>query len=241
MPRTALSGQASRPCIPASPESAVRPQVSVLLLAAWRPQTLNTYSDQFYHCRRQLKSRSQASASPAPCCAVRCIACNGNGAASAVIAGLDWVAANLQLPAVISMSLGATGVDTTMDAAVQAVLALGATVVVAAGNYNNGKPCLLPGGLTCSEILCIPCPRRLARGRRLSTCAWCQQARKGQGHACWQHAHVLASSLQRLAQPAWAGGGGRELTQRGSAACMQCLDLRLRWMLISEGVQTHAS
>ena len=72
--------------------------------------------------------------------AVRCIGCDGSGAASAVIAGLDWVAANVKLPAVVSMSLGATGLDTTMDAAVQAIIALGVTVVAAAGNYNNGAP-----------------------------------------------------------------------------------------------------
>ena len=51
------------------------------------------------------------------------------------------MAGNVQLPAVVSMSLGASGVDTTMDAAVQAVLALGVPVVAAAGNYNSGALC----------------------------------------------------------------------------------------------------
>ena len=78
------------------------------------------------------------------CLAVRCMDCNGAGQASAVIAALEWVAAHLQLPAVVSMSLGATGVDTTMDAAVQSVISLGVTVVAAAGNSNAGMLCPYP-------------------------------------------------------------------------------------------------
>lgn len=65
--------------------------------------------------------------------------CNGSGKASEVIAGVDWVAGNLLMPAVVSMSLGADTTDPILDAAVQAVIGLGATVVTAAGNFNNGK------------------------------------------------------------------------------------------------------
>ena len=70
--------------------------------------------------------------------AVRCISCTGTGKASEVIAGVEWVANNVQLPAVVSMSLGADTVDAAMDAAVQALIDLGVTVATAAGNFNNG-------------------------------------------------------------------------------------------------------
>lgn len=72
--------------------------------------------------------------------AVRCITCQGSGRTSEVIAGVDWVAANVQLPAVVSMSLGADSTDAVLDAAVRAVIKLGAAIVTAAGNFNNGKP-----------------------------------------------------------------------------------------------------
>lgn len=82
--------------------------------------------------------------------AVRCITCAGSGKASEVIAGVDWVAANLQLPAVVSMSLGADSTDAVLDAAVSAVIGLGAIVVAAAGNFNNG---------TASSHACAGCFR----------------------------------------------------------------------------------
>ncbi len=69
---------------------------------------------------------------------MRCISCDGSGQASAVTAALDWLAANVQLPAVASMSLGAGQPDTVLDAATTAILALGVTVVTAAGNFNDG-------------------------------------------------------------------------------------------------------
>lgn len=89
---------------------------------------------------------------------VRCIACDGSGKTSEVIAGVDWVASNLQMPAVVSMSLGANSVDGVLDAAVQAVISLGATVVTAAGNFNNGcsiSQTLLSRILWFSLHLCI--------------------------------------------------------------------------------------
>lgn len=69
---------------------------------------------------------------------VRCISCDGSGQASAVIAALDWLAANVKLPAIASMSLGAGQPDAVLDAATTTILGLGVTVVTAAGNYNNG-------------------------------------------------------------------------------------------------------
>ena len=84
---------------------------------------------------------------------VRVLDCNGSGATSGVIAGLDWVAANHQAgrPAVANMSLGG-GASTALDAAVQRVIADGVSMAVAAGNENadacGTSPARVPDALT---------------------------------------------------------------------------------------------
>jgi subtilisin family serine protease len=67
--------------------------------------------------------------------AVRVLGCNGSGATSGVIAGLDWAAADHSpnTPAVANLSLGGPA-NTSMDAAVQGLIKDGVTVAVAAGN-----------------------------------------------------------------------------------------------------------
>ena len=70
--------------------------------------------------------------------AVRCVDCEGNGAADNVVAALDWLAGNYELPAVASLSLGSNSINAALDTAMQNVIALGITGVVAAGNYNSG-------------------------------------------------------------------------------------------------------
>lgn len=74
------------------------------------------------------------------CCgavAVRVMDCTGEGAMSTIITGLEWVVDNLQLPAVVLMSIGG---DATLllDQACEALVNAGATVVVAAGNDDEG-------------------------------------------------------------------------------------------------------
>jgi subtilisin family serine protease len=66
---------------------------------------------------------------------VRVLGCGGSGSNSGVIAGVDWVAANAQLPAVANMSLGG-GNSTALDTAVRNAINSGVTFVVAAGNDN---------------------------------------------------------------------------------------------------------
>ncbi len=74
---------------------------------------------------------------------VRVLSCQGSGANSAVIAGVDWVAGNHSKPAVANMSLGG-GDSTALDNAVKGAIAQGVTFVVAAGNDNadacSGSP-----------------------------------------------------------------------------------------------------
>jgi subtilisin family serine protease len=65
--------------------------------------------------------------------AVRVLDCAGNGAYSAVIAGVDWVTANRISPAVANMSLGGP-VHDALDTAVRNSIASGVTYVLAAGN-----------------------------------------------------------------------------------------------------------
>jgi hypothetical protein len=67
---------------------------------------------------------------------VRVLDCNGSGTTSGVIAGVNWVTANRQLPAVANMSLGG-GASQALDTAVQNSINAGVTYVVAAGNSNR--------------------------------------------------------------------------------------------------------
>ncbi len=69
---------------------------------------------------------------------MRCIDCNGDSAVDDIIAGLEWVAANAQRPAVASLSLGTSSVNDALDAALLALIDLGVTAVVAAGNFGSG-------------------------------------------------------------------------------------------------------
>ncbi|MCK7551401.1 S8 family peptidase [Marinobacter goseongensis] len=68
--------------------------------------------------------------------AVRVLDCSGAGANADVIAGVDWVAANHQAPAIANMSLGG-GNSVALDNAVRGAIAAGVTFVVAAGNNNT--------------------------------------------------------------------------------------------------------
>ncbi len=84
---------------------------------------------------------------------VRVLDCNGSGATSGVVAGLDWVVAHHQAgqPAAANMSLGG-GASTALDAAVNRVIADGVTMAVAAGNENTDactkSPARVPNALT---------------------------------------------------------------------------------------------
>jgi len=68
--------------------------------------------------------------------AVRVLDCAGSGSNSGVLAGIDWIRANHVKPAVANMSLGG-GASTALDNAVNATVAAGVTMVVAAGNENQ--------------------------------------------------------------------------------------------------------
>jgi len=92
--------------------------------------------------------------------AVRCVDCQGNGAVDAVIAALDWLAGAYVLPAVASLSLGSNSVNAALDTALQSVIALGVTGIVAAGNYQSGEmPPSQQASFTCSVQQQVPSGR----------------------------------------------------------------------------------
>ncbi len=62
--------------------------------------------------------------------------CLGTGFASDVIAGVDWVTANHQSPAVANMSIAEQGTDDALNTAVNNLANSGVFVAVAAGNYS---------------------------------------------------------------------------------------------------------
>jgi subtilisin family serine protease len=69
---------------------------------------------------------------------VRVLDCTGSGSVSGVIAGLDWIAKNRPAGqrAVVNMSLGTSGIVSSLDSAVASLVSTGVSVVVAAGNSN---------------------------------------------------------------------------------------------------------
>ncbi|MCE9672811.1 S8 family serine peptidase [Myxococcus stipitatus] len=68
--------------------------------------------------------------------AVRVLDCEGEGTTSGVIAGLDWIAANHESPAVANLSLILEPSE-ALDQAVRNTLAAGVTIVAAAGNRSE--------------------------------------------------------------------------------------------------------
>jgi subtilisin family serine protease len=84
---------------------------------------------------------------------VRVLDCSGSGSMSGVIAGLDWAAANhvAGTPAVANLSLGGP-TNSSLDAAVAALVNDGVSVSVAAGNDNvnacTQSPARAPAALT---------------------------------------------------------------------------------------------
>jgi len=84
--------------------------------------------------------------------AVRVLNCQGSGTSSQVIAGVDWVTGHATRPAVANMSLGASGVSSLLDRAVQNSITAGIAYAIAAGNSNadscNSSPARVPAALT---------------------------------------------------------------------------------------------
>jgi serine protease len=85
--------------------------------------------------------------------AVRVLDCQGSGAGADILAGINWVIANHQSPAVANLSLGTLGGRSTdQETAVRNLVNANVAVAVAAGNDNanacNTSPAAEPAVLT---------------------------------------------------------------------------------------------
>ena len=82
---------------------------------------------------------------------IKVLACSGSGSWSGVIAGMDWVAANHQKPAVANMSLSG-GSNASVNAAAVNLMSAGVHLSVAASNDGadacNYSPANAPGVMT---------------------------------------------------------------------------------------------
>ncbi len=80
--------------------------------------------------------------------AVKVLNCQGSGTTFSVSEGLAWVFDNLQMPAVINLSLGYTGFNSVIDFVLQQLLGAGVFIAAAAGNSDTGACNHYPSGTT---------------------------------------------------------------------------------------------
>lgn len=76
---------------------------------------------------------------------VRVLDCEGTGSWAGIIAGLDWIANNAELPAVVNASLGGPA-SSAVDSAFDSLSDQGIPPVVAAGNENQDACDVSPAG-----------------------------------------------------------------------------------------------
>lgn len=83
---------------------------------------------------------------------VRVLGCDGTGLISDIMAGIDWITANHQSPAVVNMSIGFSGTSNAFDALLNGSINAGLTWVVSAGNMDrdacNYSPSRIPAAIT---------------------------------------------------------------------------------------------
>lgn len=78
---------------------------------------------------------------------VRVLDCNGSGTTSGIVAGIDWVRAHAQKPAVANLSLGG-GFSSALNTAVTNLWNAGVFVSVASGNENQNACNVSPASAT---------------------------------------------------------------------------------------------
>ncbi len=87
---------------------------------------------------------------------VRVLRCDGSGMISELLAGVNWVTANRINPAVVNISITASGISNTLDNAISSSIASGVTYAVAAGNFGSDScsysPARSPNALTVGSI-----------------------------------------------------------------------------------------
>jgi len=120
---------------------------------SWSPFTCANDNDGHgTHCAGSAAGASYGVAPAATLHAVKVLGDDGGGSWSWTYDALDWVATKGDRPAVASLSLGGYGTQNAMKTAVDAAVASGVTVVVAAGNENDNacrySPAFVPSAIT---------------------------------------------------------------------------------------------
>merc|ERR1719454_2515895 len=104
------------------------------------------------HCAGTAGGSTYGVAPSAQVRSVKVLSDQGSGSWSWSYSALDWLATGGVRPAVASMSLGGSGTQQAMKDAVDAAVASGVTVVVAAGNDNSDacgfSPAYVPSAIT---------------------------------------------------------------------------------------------
>ncbi len=109
------------------------------------------------HVAGTVAGRTYGVAQKANLVSVRVLGCDGRGAYSGIIAGLDWVAKNAKQPAVLNVSLGGDQ-SAAVNNAADAVTAAGVLPVVAAGNSAKDACAVSPAGA--SKVLTVAASNR---------------------------------------------------------------------------------
>ncbi|XP_071823336.1 scavenger receptor cysteine-rich domain-containing protein DMBT1-like [Apostichopus japonicus] len=83
---------------------------------------------------------------------VRVLDCNGDGNSMEIISGIDWIIANAELPAVVSISFSGAG-STALDEAVSNMITAGLVVVASSGNNQEDACSFSPGRI--QEVITV--------------------------------------------------------------------------------------
>ncbi|WP_045312149.1 S8 family peptidase [Lentzea aerocolonigenes] len=89
------------------------------------------------HVAGTVAGKTYGVAKKAKIVAVRVLDCNGSGAWDGIIRGIDWVTQNAKKPAVVNMSLGGSGTNSSLENAVKRSIDAGITYVLAGGNSGQ--------------------------------------------------------------------------------------------------------
>jgi subtilisin family serine protease len=156
---------------------------------------------------------------------VRVLNCAGSGTAAGVVAGVDWVTANRQGPAVANMSLGGLA-NAAIDQAVRRSIAAGVTYAIAAGNDNSDACGYSPARVT--EAITVGNTSRTDTRNVLSNVGSCLDifAPGTEITSAWSTSDTATNVLSgtSMASPHVAGAAVLYLQQRPTATPQQVRD-----------------